>query len=170
MAQPYIGEIRIFAGNYEPLGWRFCDGSLLSIAENDTLFMLIGTTYGGDGESTFALPDLRGRLPMHHGTGSGLTPRGLGETGGQERVTLAPNQTPVHGHTRFASGSIGTRATPGGHLPAASNLERPAFGSTLDVQIGSTESAGGGQPHDNMQPYLALNFIISLFGIYPSQT
>ncbi len=167
MAQPYVGEIRMFAGNFAPAGWMFCEGQLLPISENETLFQLIGTTYGGDGRSTFALPDLRGRLPMHQGNGFILA-----ETGGAEEITLTVNQIPAHAHPLLASASPGTSASPANAVLAKTTtgflyiLENPT-GSMAVVSIGPV---GGSQPHTNFQPYLCVDYIISLFGIFPSQT
>jgi microcystin-dependent protein len=168
MAQPYVGEIRMFAGNFAPAGWMFCEGELLPISEYETLFDLIGTTYGGDGQSTFALPDLRGRIPIH--TGNGFT---LAETGGSEEVTLTASQLPVHTHPLTAVASVrGTQASPAGSLPAQSYNVTPYIN---DAPAGAFNPAavgpvGGSQPHTNFQPYLCVDFIISLFGIFPSQT
>jgi microcystin-dependent protein len=168
MAQPYVGEIRMFAGNFAPVGWMFCEGQELLISENDTLFNLIGTTYGGDGQSTFALPDLRGRLPLHQGNGFIVS-----ETGGAEEVTLTVNQIPSHTHSLMAVGDQpGTAVSPAGNLPAQSYNVTPYInaaptGSFSANAIGPT---GGSQPHTNLQPYLCIHFIISLFGIYPSPT
>ena len=169
MAQPYVGEIRMFAGNFAPAGWMFCEGQLLPISENETLFQLIGTTYGGDGESTFALPDLRGRLPIHQGNGFILA-----ETGGAEEITLTVQQIPVHTHALLATGNTATGAAPAGQLPAASTgatispYGTDAPTSPLSAQM--LGPVGGSQPHTNFQPYLCIDFIISLFGIFPSQT
>ena len=169
MAQPYVGEIRMFAGNFAPAGWMFCEGQLLPISEYETLFNLIGTTYGGDGQSTFALPDLRGRLPIH--MGSGFT---LAETGGVEEVTLTVQQIPAHSHPLLATSNFSSTASPQGNVPAALNVVNvDPYGSDqpVDVVIAtSVGSAGGSQPHTNFQPYLCVDFIISLFGIFPSQT
>ncbi len=169
MAQPYVGEIRMFAGNFAPAGWIFCEGQLLPISENETLFQLIGTTYGGDGEETFGIPDLRGRIPIHQGNGFALA-----ENGGAEEITLTVQQIPVHSHPLLASTAFGTDANPAGKMLAASassNLYRPgpaAAGSSLAaVSVGP---AGGSQPHTNFQPYLCIDFILSLFGIFPSPT
>jgi microcystin-dependent protein len=171
MSQPFVGEIRLFGGNFAPAGWAFCEGQLLPISENETLFNLIGTTYGGDGQSTFALPDLRGRLPMHMGTGPGLSNRVISEMGGVETVTLTAQQIPAHNHVPQAVSGSGNQTTPQGGVWAgtatsrySSNAPDQAMKSTL---VGS---AGGSQPHENMMPYLAVSFIISLFGIFPSQT
>jgi microcystin-dependent protein len=167
MAQPYVGEIRMFAGNFAPAGWNFCDGSLLPISENETLFTLIGTTYGGDGESTFAVPDLRGRVPLHQGSGTVL-----GETGGVEEVTLTIQQIASHTHPFLVTTSVGNQTSPSGSLPGNSgsldhNIEDLATNNMAPQAILST---GGSQPHTNFQPYLCISFIISLFGIFPPQT
>lgn len=172
MSTPYIGEIRIFAGNFAPNGWMFCEGQTLAIADYDALFNLIGTTYGGDGQNSFGLPDLRGRLPLHQGSASSGTVYVIGDSGGVEEVTLSTQQIPVHSHALLASGSTGSAAGPEGNLLAASgssNVYRPGpAGVALSPQ--SVSSAGGSQPHTNVQPFLCVNFIISLFGVYPSQT
>jgi microcystin-dependent protein len=172
MAQPYIGEIRIFAGNFEPAGWAFCAGQLLQISENDTLFNLIGTTYGGDGESTFALPDLRGRIPLHQGQGPGLQNYALAEAAGAEEVTLTTQQMPTHNHPLLASGNTATATTASGSVTASTNQLKIYFeGSPSKTFAPNTiAQVGGSQPHTNFAPYLCLNFIISLFGIYPSPT
>ncbi len=170
MAQPYVGEIRMFAGNFNPAGWMFCDGSLLPISENETLFQLIGTTYGGDGQSTFALPDLRGRVPIHMGTGPGLSTYQLAETGGVESVTLTQNQMPVHNHTPLASNTAAAD-TPSNNFWATSATGKPysAAPPTVLMNPGTMGPAiGGSQPHDNMIPFLCVSYIISLFGIFPS--
>jgi len=164
MGQPFIGEIRMFAGNFAPAGWMFCEGQLLPIAENETLFILIGTTYGGDGESTFALPDLRGRLPIHQGNGFILA-----ETGGVETVTLTTQQIPVHSHAMTAFDKVGSEVSPGGNRPAQSFNVVPYINdaSTGAFNPAAVLPAGGNQPHENFQPYLCVSFIISLFGIFP---
>jgi len=171
MSSPYIGEIRMFAGNFAPAGWAFCNGATLPISENDVLFQLIGTTYGGDGQSTFNLPDLQGRLPMHQGQGSGLSNRTLGEQGGVETVTLTTSQIPLHSHAPLSVSGSGNQTTPQNGVWAGvtssiytSNAPATPFNATLGG------NSGGSQPHDNMMPYLAINFIISLFGTYPSPT
>ena len=173
MAQPYVGEIRMFGGNFPPAGWRFCDGSLLPISENDTLFNLIGTTFGGDGQNTFALPDLRGRLPIHMGNLVGNT-FVLGQPGGVEQVTLTVPQIPSHTHTQLcSSGGGATTSNPANAVAAPSDISQYST-QAPDSQMGTpamTSSAiGGSQPHDNFMPYLCINFIISLFGIFPSPT
>lgn len=171
MAQPYVGEIRMFAGNFAPAGWAFCSGQLLPISENETLFNLIGTTYGGDGQSTFALPDLQGRVPIHMGTGPGLSTRDLAETGGAEEITLTVTQIPLHGHIPQAS-SAGGSDNPAGNFWANSTTGKPyaAAPPTVTMNAGTMGPTGGSQPHDNMIPYLCVSFIISLFGIFPSPT
>jgi microcystin-dependent protein len=167
VAQPYVGEIRMFAGNFAPAGWMFCDGQLLPIAENETLFQLIGTTYGGDGQSTFALPDLRGRLPLH--VGSGFI---LAETGGVETVTLAAQQIPAHSHGFLGSSSTATDANPANNVVAQASTFFPYLNATPSAAMApqSISATGGSQPHDNFQPFLCISFIISLFGIFPSPT
>lgn len=167
MAQPYVGEIRMFAGNFAPAGWMFCEGQLLPISENETLFQLIGTTYGGDGESTFALPDLRGRLPIHQGNGLILA-----ETGGAEEITLTVNQIPAHSHPFLASGATALNANPQGNVVGNQTLAQMYLEDAPNVNLaaGAVAPVGGSQPHTNFQPYLCINFIISLFGIFPSPT
>jgi microcystin-dependent protein len=167
LAQPYVGEIRIFAGNFAPAGWMFCEGQLLPISENETLFQLIGTTYGGDGQSTFALPDLRGRLPIHQGNNFILA-----ETGGAEEITLTVQQIPTHTHPLLATTAVGTNPNPAGNVLSAAgniNLYRQSAANT-PMAATAVGSVGGSQPHTNFQPYLCVDFIISLFGIFPSQT
>jgi len=165
MSQPYVGEIRIFAGNFAPAGWNFCDGSIIAIEENETLFNLIGTTYGGDGQSTFQLPDLRGRMPIHQGNGFTLA-----ETGGTETVTLTVQQIPSHQHGPWAVSGPGKQPSPANGVWASSGLASfAAPGSVPDGIAVPSQSAGGSQPHDNFKPYLCMNYIISLFGIYPLQ-
>ena len=169
MAQPYVGEIRMFAGNFAPAGWMFCEGQLLPISENETLFQLIGTTYGGDGESTFALPDLRGRVPIHQGNGLILA-----ETGGVETVTLTTSQIPAHTHPLLGSSASTTSNDPKGNVGARVTVAAVfAYGTDAPLQPLSPAAVGptgGSQPHDNFAPYLCINFIISLFGIFPSPT
>jgi microcystin-dependent protein len=170
MAQPYIGEIRMFAGNFAPAGWMFCEGQLLPISENDTLFVLIGTTYGGDGQETFALPDLRGRIPIHQGNGFILA-----ETGGAEETTLTVNQIPAHSHAMLATSSDASTTAPGPSTTFARTALSTItpYGSdapSATMSPSMVGSLGGSQPHTNFQPYLGMNFIISLFGIFPSPT
>ncbi|HKV40302.1 MAG TPA: tail fiber protein [Blastocatellia bacterium] len=167
MAQPYVGEIRMFAGNFAPAGWMFCEGQLLPISEYETLFNLIGTTYGGDGQSTFALPDLRGRIPMHFGNGFTLA-----ETGGVETVTLTVSQIPAHTHPFLGTTTDAAQPNPSGNVVAASIVATiyEAANPSAAMSPRTCSATGGSQPHDNFQPYLCVDFIISLFGIFPSQT
>jgi microcystin-dependent protein len=166
MAQPYVGEIRMFAGNFAPAGWMFCEGQLLSISEYETLFQLIGTTYGGDGQSTFALPDLRGRLPLHQGNGFILA-----ETGGAEEITLTVNQIAAHNHPWLASEAVASSPTPENKLPAEATKRFYVSPTSVSAMApNSMTTTGGSQPHTNFQPYLSVDFIISLFGIFPSPT
>lgn len=177
MSDPYVGEIRIFAGNFAPVGWLFCQGQLVPISENETLFNLIGTTYGGDGQETFGLPDLQGRVPLHQGTLSGNT-YVLGEKAGSEIVTLTSTQMAQHSHQVFSTGAAGTTATPGpgtimadeGPAGVAGVFAYTPFSGTNQVSLRPTAVGfeGGNQPHDNMQPYLTINYIISMYGIFPS--
>ena len=171
MGQPFIGEIRMFAGNFAPAGWMFCDGQLLPISENETLFNLIGTTYGGDGQSTFQLPDLRGRFPIHEGTGSGLSTYQLGEALGVETVTLTTQTIPSHTHPALcSSGGQNPVADPTGAVSGPSDVTQYAAGAAGGFMGSSpilSTVVGGSQPHDNMQPYLVVSYIISLFGIFP---
>lgn len=167
MAQPYIGEIRMFAGNFAPAGWMFCEGQALPIAENEILFNLIGTTYGGDGESTFNLPDLRGRLPIHQGNGIVLA-----ETCGVEEVFLSVGQMPAHGHPVLGTNNISQQSNPGNQVPGRV-IGSDVYGSNapyVNLSPSMVSSTGGSQPHTNFQPYLCVNFIISLFGIFPQST
>ena len=172
MSEPFIGEIRLFAGNFAPAGWALCSGQLLPISENEVLFQLIGTTYGGDGETTFNLPDLRGRVPIHQGQGSGLSSYQMGQIGGVETVTLAQTQMPVHSHPMVASTNAGVANSPEGRVlatpPEQARFTADTAGSALASQM--VGSVGGSQPHENLQPYLCITYIISLFGIYPSPT
>ena len=167
MAQPYVGEIRMFAGNFAPAGWMFCEGQLLPISENETLFNLIGTTYGGDGQSTFGLPDLRGRLPLHFGNGFTLA-----ETGGAETITLTVSQIPAHTHAAMATTSNSNDANAANNVVSQPTAFFPYLNVNPVVAMApqSISNVGGSQPHDNLQPYLCVDFIISLFGIFPSQT
>lgn len=172
MAEPFVGEIRLFAGNFAPNGWALCDGSLLSIAQNDVLFNLIGTTYGGDGQNTFALPDLRGRVPVHQGQGPGLSPYAIGQAAGTEQVTLIAQQLPSHTHvlnatTADATVGAGVAGNLTGKAATTSLYGNTPGGGALAAQ--ALTASGGNQPHNNMAPFLGLNFIISLFGIFPSQ-
>ncbi len=166
MAQPYVGEIRMFAGNFAPAGWMFCEGQLLPISEYETLFNLIGTTYGGDGQSTFALPDQRGRIPLHFGNGFTLA-----ETGGAEEITLTVAQIPAHSHPMLATLDIPAQLSPQGNVGGQAAAKIYRLGNpSVTLNPASVSPVGGSQPHTNFQPYLCVDFIISLFGIFPSQT
>ena len=169
MGQPYVGEIRMVGFNFAPAGWMLCDGQLLSIAENDTLFNLIGTTYGGDGQETFALPNLQSRVPMHAGQGTGLQNYTLAETGGVESVTLTSQQIPVHNHAFVASQIGATEQNPQDHVIGSPPTLTMFIVDTpvTPLNAASVQPAGGSQPHENLQPLLVLNFIISLYGIFP---
>jgi microcystin-dependent protein len=169
--EAYLGEIRMFAGNFAPRGWALCNGQLLSISQNTALFSLLGTTYGGNGTTTFALPDLQGRVPVHAGSGPGLTPRILGERSGEETHTLTVSEIPSHAHSLLADSSVGTTSAPGGMVHARNAAGIPNFGphTTTQMQQGVVGSAGGSQPHTIMQPYLVINYIIALEGIFPSR-
>jgi microcystin-dependent protein len=173
MAQPYVGEIRIFAGNFPPVGWMFCEGQVLPISENETLFNLIGTSFGGDGQETFGLPDLQGRLPVHQGTLPGGGTYQLAEQAGVEEVTVNTQQLPIHNHPLFVSTASATQNAPSGSMPGNSpsiDLYRegsPNPGTNFNAQALAPD--GGSQPHTNFQPYLCMNYIISLFGIFPHQ-
>ena len=172
MSQPFVGEIRMFGGSFAPAGWAFCNGQLIPIAENDTLFNLIGTTYGGDGQETFALPDLQSRVPIHAGTGPDGIPYQLGEKAGVETVTLTISQTPAHSHPMLATLNPATDTNPGNNLLAKTLVNVSAYGSdapTTAMRPTSISLTGGSQPHENLQPYLCVSFIISLFGIFPHQ-
>jgi microcystin-dependent protein len=167
MSDPYLGEIRMLGLNFQIAGWAFCDGSLLAISENDALFQLIGTEYGGDGQSTFALPNLQCRIPMHQGNGFLMA-----ETGGTEQETLTVNQIPVHSHPMLASRDLASQPTPGGNLPAQSGTINLFIDDTPTTALAAQNlsPAGGSQPHDNLHPYLTITFQISLFGEFPSPT
>eukprot|EP01030_Chromulinospumella_sphaerica_P023307 gene23307-23331_t len=175
MAQPFIGEIRMFGGSFPPNGWAFCDGQLMPIAENDALFTLIGTTYGGDGQETFGLPNLCGRLPMHAGQGPGLSQNyQIGEMAGVEQVTLTTQQIPVHNHPMLATNQNPVNSPSGAQMgiPNAGPVGTVIFGTDAPVVGLNTAGngiAGGSQPHENMHPYLTVSFIISLFGVFPTQ-
>jgi microcystin-dependent protein len=170
MSTPYIGEIRLFAGTFAPVGWAFCQGQLMSIAENEVLYALIGTTYGGDGQQTFAMPDLRGRVPVHtSGQGGGLSLRVMGEKGGAESITLQAAHLPGHTHAVAASTAAASAAAgPAGNLLATGSVNRFGTGSA-SAAMAQTGSVGGNQPKSNMPDYIAVNYIISLFGVFPSQ-
>ena len=167
MSSPFIGEIRMFGGNFAPAGWAFCDGSLIPISENDALFNLIGTTYGGDGQNTFALPDLRSRIPVHQGPGFAL-----GQSGGVETVTLTTSQIPAHSHVPQCNSGTGNSLNPTGSVWAqpGTGTDYSDVAPSLIMDPAALGTSGGSQPHDNMVPFLAINFILSLFGVFPSQT
>jgi microcystin-dependent protein len=167
MSQPFVGEIRMFGGSFAPAGWAFCDGQLMPISENETLFNLIGTTYGGDGQETFALPDLQSRIPMHQG-GSSI----LGEKAGVESVTVTVQQIPGHSHPVICSSSVGTQDVPTNNIFASSTdqvyfLPTGGLQINTNMRVNAVTGTGGSQPHENMGPFLVISFIISLFGIYP---
>jgi microcystin-dependent protein len=172
MAQPYVGEIRMFGGTFAPAGWMFCEGQLLPISENETLFQLIGTTYGGDGESTFALPNLQSRVPIHMGNGKDGVTYQLAEQAGTESVTLTTQQIPIHNHAFLGSSSGATLTSPKDNVVATSAQVDYLTIATASVAMNANAitPAGGSQPHENCQPFLCINFIISLFGIFPSPT
>ncbi len=172
MPEPYVGEIRMFAGNFAPAGWMFCEGQPLPISENEVLFQLIGTTYGGDGQETFNLPNLASRVPIHMGTGPDSTTYQIGEMAGTESVTLTVQQIPTHTHAMIATADPGGSSTPTSNILAQSpNIKVYAEVSpTQAMAASSVGPQGGSQPHENCQPFLAINFIISLFGRFPSQT
>jgi microcystin-dependent protein len=171
---PFVGEIRLFAGNFPPQGWAFCDGSLLPISEFETLFSLIGTTYGGDGQENYALPDLRGRVPVHQGTGPGGTTWLIGQAGGTETVTLTAAQLPTHSHGLVGSSSAATSSSPAGGLLATTGAVNTYGSGTPDQPMAAAALAASGQPqaqpHENMAPFQALSYIIALFGIFPSRS
>jgi microcystin-dependent protein len=171
MSQPYIGEIRMVGFNFAPVSWAKCEGQLMAIAQNETLFALIGTTYGGDGQQTFALPNLAGRIPIHQGSGSGLSTRIIGEISGSETATLTSSQMPAHNHTPQAQSANGSQATPqNGFWAGAANAGYTAGPGNIPMRANLIGLTGGSQPHTNMMPFLAINFIISLFGVFPSQS
>ena len=171
MSSPYVGEIRMFGGNFAPVGWAFCSGQLLPISENDVLFQLIGTTYGGDGQETFALPNLQSRVPRHMGTGPGLSTCIIGETGGVEQVTLNTQQIPVHNHPLLGSSAGATTQDPKDQVLAnsAATIYFNLADNPAPLAPAAVGPAGGSQPHENVMPYLAISYIISLFGVFPSQ-
>ncbi|MEM0989037.1 MAG: tail fiber protein [Pseudomonadota bacterium] len=175
MSEPFVGEIRMFGGNFAPRGWAMCDGQLLAVSQNDALFSLLGTIYGGDGRSTFGLPDMRGRLPIHAGTGPGLSPRRLGAKGGSETVTVTPDELPPHTHAFQADGSVGSSASAQGNTVAAVTAGNPYFQVSAQVPpltsmaSSSVTAVGGSRAHTNLMPFMCVNFIIALVGIYPSR-
>lgn len=171
MGQPHIGEIRMFGGSFAPAGWAFCNGQTMPISENEALFTLIGTTYGGDGQETFNLPNLQGRVPIHMGTGPSGTTFQLGEMAGVENVTLTVQQIPVHNHPLLASADAASTLNPAGNVIGTPLTATPFFAATPNLSLApqAISSVGGSQPHENVQPYLCVSFIISLFGVFPSQ-
>ena len=168
---PLLGEIKMFAGNFAPRGWALCQGQLISIAQNSALFSILGTTYGGNGQTTFGLPDLRGRVPVGMGQGPGLRDKFLGEIAGNETHTLLQSEMPMHVHPQPANSGNGDQRGPGGNFPAASDQRNSQYAATTNTTMATAVSgvAGNGQPHNNMQPYLTMNFIIALQGIYPTR-
>lgn len=174
MSDPFVGEIRMFAGNFAPKSWAFCDGQLLSVSQNDALFSLLGTVYGGDGRTTFGIPDMRGRIPLHQGTGPGLSTRRLGSKPGSERVTLTTNQLPSHMHDLVASTASADSVAPQGKVIAESALPfryltGGSAAETITLNSQSVANTGGAQSHTNLMPALCINYIIALVGIYPSR-
>lgn len=175
MSEPFVGEIQMFAGNFPPRGWAFCNGQTLSIAQYSTLFTILGTTYGGDGQTTFKLPNLVDRVPLQQGQGPGLAPRTLGEIGGVTNVTLTPQQMPAHTHTigahdgtaavKAAAGNVWAKTSGGRKPPAVYSNQAP----TVAMNPAALTPVGGSQPHNNMQPVLGINFIIALEGTYPTR-
>jgi microcystin-dependent protein len=176
MGQPYVGEIRMFGGNFAPAGWMLCEGATLPISENDVLFQLIGTTYGGDGESTFNLPNLASRVPIHMGTGPDGTTYQLAEMAGTESVTLSTQQIPIHTHAALTTNAAGTASPTGAFFANSTSTQAGTNAYNADEDPGTNlnpqmiSQVGGNQPHENCQPFLCINFIISLFGVFPSQT
>ena len=172
MSEPFVGEVRMFAGNFAPRGWAFCDGQLLAVSQNDALFSLLGTIYGGDGRTTFGLPDMRGRLAMHAGSGPGLSPRQLGSKAGSETETLTTNQLPNHNHTVGASNTAGSSTTPNGAFAkdiTGSNVYVQNMTVPTNLSNNSINPVGGSRSHTNLMPFLCIHYIIALFGIYPSR-
>ena len=172
---PFVAEIRIFPFNFAPKGWAFCDGQILPLSQNTALFSLLGTTYGGDGKSNFALPNMQGNVPMHPGQGPGLSLHDLGETGGSDTVTLLESEIPSHSHTMISFAGAGNRLTPAANSMARANGSTPYLTNspqppTTTMSPNAVAPAGGDQPHNNLQPYLTLNFCIALQGVYPPRT
>ena len=171
MSEPFVGEIRMFAGNFAPRGWAFCDGQLLAVSQNDALFSLLGTIYGGDGRTTFGLPEMRGRIPIHAGTGPGLSPRRLGAKLGTEKETLTVNQLTSHTHDFQATTASATDNNPTGNLTGESSSTKVYAAAAQNENLSATMigNVGGSRSHTNLMPFLCINFIIALFGIYPSR-
>jgi microcystin-dependent protein len=175
MSNPFLAEIRIFTGGFAPKGWALCDGQLMPISQNTALFSLLGTTYGGDGKSTFALPDLQGCAPMQAGQGPGLSLRDLGETGGEQTVTLLQTEMPAHAHTILAAPGAPDSNDPGGNAWASGqkgfgNFYAPSAGNNVAMSPLALSIAGGSLPHNNMHPFLGLTFIIALQGVFPARS
>jgi microcystin-dependent protein len=172
MSEPFVGEIRMFAGNFAPRGWAYCDGQLLAVSQNDALFSLFGTIYGGDGRTTFGLPDLRGRVPIHAGSGPGLSSRRIGAKGGAEMVTLTTNELPSHTHPVKGTNDAAEATEPAGNLPAQSTTIDlyVTAAPTVDFNAAAIPGVGGSQSHSNLMPFLCIHFIVALFGIYPSRS
>jgi microcystin-dependent protein len=168
MSSPYVGEIRMFAGNFAPAGWAMCQGQLMPISQQETLFNLIGTTYGGDGQETFGIPNFSGRIPIHMGTGSGLSTYQIGESAGVESVTLTVQQIPQHNHAAMCNTAAGNQNSPSNGIWAQSSSGQYGTGAP-NTNMAALQPAGGSQPHENMMPYLCVSFILSLFGIFPTQ-
>jgi microcystin-dependent protein len=178
MGSPFVGEIRMVGFNFAPVGWAFCNGQLISISQNTTLFVLIGTTYGGDGQTTFQLPDLQGRIPINQGQAPGLSPYVIGQRAGSESVALVAAQLPQHGHSLQANSDVASSANPTGDYLARASIPSVASGgvpvyapvsAAAAMNAGAIAPSGASQPHDNMMPFQCVNFIISLFGIFPTQ-
>lgn len=171
---PFVGQVMLFAGNFAPRGWALCDGQLLPISSYTALFSIIGTTYGGDGKTTFALPDLRGRCPIHMGHGSGLSSRSIGSKGGQEDVTLTTDQTPSHNHAVNCTDEPGNQGKPGGAiLGAETAAATDAYftgSATTTMRSDAIGNTGGSRPHNTMQPFLTMNYVIALEGVFPSRS
>jgi microcystin-dependent protein len=169
MSHPFVGEIRMFGGNFAPTGWAFCNGQAMAISENETLFQLIGTTYGGDGETTFNLPNLQSRVPIHQGTGPDGTTYQMGQQAGTEQETLTVQQTPIHSHAPVASNTVSTQTSPSNLLLAQSSAASLYISDVAATPLAanSVSPRGGSQPHENLQPFLCVNFIIALFGVFP---
>lgn len=172
MSEPFVGEIRMFAGNFAPRGWAFCDGQLLAVSQNDALFSLYGTIYGGDGRTTFGLPDMRGRIPIHAGQGPGLSPRNLGSKAGTEQETVTINELPTHSHTFSGVNVQATETSPGANETLAQSVGYDAYvpnQNATPMSNNTVSAVGGSRSHTNEMPFLCVNFIVALFGIYPSR-
>ena len=173
MADPFVAEIRIFPFNFAPKGWAFCDGQLMPLSQNTALFSLLGTTYGGDGKSTFALPNLQGRAPMHFGQGPGLSPHNFGETGGNGTVALSESELPAHSHAMMAQSSLATSKTPTGNTlarPGKGQTYAPSSANVVAMASQALAPAGSQAPHNNMMPYLTFHFCIALQGVFPPRS